>query len=198
MLNPNTIFRKTDAGVAEVTTRKLGLRAELRRVLILVDGRSPVSKLATFVRMPEIDSLMYELQSLGLIDANDGSSISLAPMNPMTVSNGMSPMNAPTAIAAPAVARSHTPTPIVTTAAGTEGILEPTAEQFIAARTAAVRFLHDVLGPSADTLTIKLEKCKNAKDFREQVTSVRQSLGRILGENTANNFLEAVRSAAKL
>jgi hypothetical protein len=194
MLNPNTIFRKTEAGAAEVGNRKLGLRAELRRVLILIDGRSPVSKLATFVRMPEIESLIYELQSQGLIDANDGSSISLAPMAPVTPS--VTTPRAGIASEAP-LATVATLVPHAVTMPA-ESALEPTAEQFVAARTAAVRFLNDALGPSAETLAIKLEKCKNAQQFREQVTLVRQSLGRMLGEHAANNFLEAVRSAAKL
>ena len=34
---------KTDAGMHEVQTRDLGLRAELRRLLILIDGNTPVS-----------------------------------------------------------------------------------------------------------------------------------------------------------
>jgi hypothetical protein len=160
MLSPNTVFRKTPTGVSELSARKLPLRAELRRLLILVDGRSSVGKLATFVRMPEIDALVYELQSMGLIDSSDGSTV-----------------GAP---------------------ASTESAAEPSREQFLAARVAAVRAINDILGPSAETLALKLEKCENARELREQVTLVRQSLVRMMGENTGNRFLEAVRSAVKL
>ncbi len=160
MLNPNSVFRKTSVGVAELSARKMPLRAELRRLLILVDGRSSVAKLATFVRMPEIDALIYELQSMGLIDSADGTTAS-----------------------APGAADSGP---------------EPSREQFLAARSAAVRAINDILGPSAETLAVKLEKCENARDLREQVTAVRQSLVRMLGENTGNRFLEAVRSAVKM
>jgi len=69
MLNPNTIYRKTDAGVAEIQARALGLRAELRRLLILVDGVAPVGRLANFVRGAEIDFLIAELETQGLITA---------------------------------------------------------------------------------------------------------------------------------
>ncbi|TAG03410.1 MAG: hypothetical protein EAZ43_07015 [Betaproteobacteria bacterium] len=161
MLNPNTVFRKTPEGVAEITARTLPLRAELRRLMILVDGRSSISKLATFVRLPEIDSLILELQSMGLIDSTDGTAISQQ-------------------------------------ATGAETGLEPTIEQFLAARGAAVRAVNDILGPSAETLALKLEKCQNARDLRTAVTEVKQSLARMLGESTGNRFLEAVRSAAKI
>lgn len=67
MRNPNTIFFKTEAAVAEISTRELGLRAELRRLLILVDGHAPLSRLAIFVRGAEIDALIAELELLGLV-----------------------------------------------------------------------------------------------------------------------------------
>jgi hypothetical protein len=161
MLNPNTIFRKTPEGVAELTARKMPLRAELRRLMILIDGRNSVSKLATFVRLPEIDALIFELQSMGLIDSADGAAVSAQ-------------------------------------AASADAGPEPTMEQFLAARGAAVRAVNDILGPSAETLALKLEKCQNARDLRAAVTEVKQSLTRMLGESTGNRFLEAVRSAAKI
>ncbi len=75
MLNPNTVYRKTDAGMHEVQTRDLGLRAELRRLLILIDGNTPVSRLATFVRGSEIDFLIAELESQALIASDSGVSV---------------------------------------------------------------------------------------------------------------------------
>ena len=67
MLDVNAIYNKTEAGIAEVKSRALGLRAELRRLLILVDGSSPISRLATFVRGAEIAALIFELETQGLI-----------------------------------------------------------------------------------------------------------------------------------
>jgi hypothetical protein len=67
MLNSDTIFFKTEAGVAEVKARSLGLRTELRRLLILVDGHAPLSRLSVFVRGSEIDFLIAELELLGLV-----------------------------------------------------------------------------------------------------------------------------------
>ena len=69
MLNPNSIYRKTEAGLAEVQARVLGLRAELRRLLILIDGNAPLSRLSAFVRGSEIDFLIAELETQGLVAA---------------------------------------------------------------------------------------------------------------------------------
>jgi|GEM_PF-3468603 len=67
MLDVNAIYFKTEAGLLEVQSRTLGLRAELRRLLIVVDGSSSVSRLATFVRGTEIAPLISELETHGLI-----------------------------------------------------------------------------------------------------------------------------------
>jgi hypothetical protein len=172
MLNPNLIFRKTELGVAEVTGRKLGLRAELRRLLILIDGKSSVGKLATFVRDAAIDPLIYELQACGAIDAADGSAV---------------PLNA----APPASAAMATPAP-------SDQSLAPTQEQFIAARKTAVRFVNDVLGPSAESLAIKLERTRNPQELRDAVNQVKTSLERMMGAAAGQRFLDAVRASVKL
>jgi hypothetical protein len=176
MLNPNTVYRKTDLGIAEIAGRKLGLRAELRRLLILIDGKNTVSRLATFVRDPEIESLLLELQAVGVIDASDGGSIALPGAAAATSVN-----------AAPSAGTSTSDTALL-----------PTHEQFIAARTTSVRFVNELLGPSAETLALKLERARDARELREAVSQVKQSLERAMGEAVGQRFLEAVRSAVKL
>jgi hypothetical protein len=174
MLNPNTVYRKTDLGTAEIASRKLGLRAELRRLLILIDGKNTVSRLATFVRDPEIESLLLELQAVGVIDASDGSAIALPGAAAAGVANTAMGVSAP------------------------DSGMAPTQEQFLAARTTSVRFVNDLLGPSAETLALKLERARDAKELREAVNQVKQSLERAMGEAVGQRFLEAVRSAVKL
>jgi len=44
-LAPNTVLQKTAAGVDEIATRKLGLPARMRSLLILVDGRLDIAQL---------------------------------------------------------------------------------------------------------------------------------------------------------
>jgi hypothetical protein len=174
MINPNLIFRKTDLGSAEVTGRKLGLRSELRRLLILIDGKSTVGRLATFVRDAEIETLLLELQALGVIDTADGTAA--ASVAPPAATATASPMSA---------------TPV-------DQGLAPTHEQFLAARTTAVRFVNDALGPSAETLAIKLERTRNPQELRDVVNQVKLSLERMMGAAVGQRFLDAVRSSVKL
>jgi hypothetical protein len=174
MLSPNAIYRKTELGNAEISGRALGLRSELRRLLILIDGKNSVGKLATFVRGAEVDSLILELQSLGVIDAAEGGAVSALTPTPTA-----------------------TPNLSVSMPTSEQG-MAPTQEQFLAARTTAVRFVNDALGPSAETLAIKLERARNPQELRDAVNQVKQSLERMMGEATGHRFLEAVRSAVKL
>jgi hypothetical protein len=181
MLSPNTVFRKTELGTAEVAARKMGLRAELRRVLILIDGRNTVSKLATFVRVPEIEALIYELQAQGLIDSADGAPLAVPP-TATSVTAALAASAMPAAAAVPAA----------TDAAS----FVPTQEQFVAARNAAVRHVNDTLGPGGEALAVKLERTHNAQELRQAVTEVRHSIDRAVGEAAGQRFLESVRSAA--
>ncbi len=184
MLNANAIFRKTEAGVAEVQARALGLRAELRRLLILIDGTSTLTRLATFVRGSEIDFLIAELEIQGLIA-------------PATVGQAMA-ITPAAATTRPAAAQTATASPIAAPAApsDTDGVLEPTAAQVLAVRRTAVRTLHDILGPEADALALKIDQCKSAQELRVTITEVRQNLDRQMGVAVGQRFLDAVRGAA--
>jgi hypothetical protein len=188
MLSPNTVFRKTELGTAEVAARKMGLRAELRRVLILIDGRNTVSKLATFVRVPEIEALIYELQAQGLIDSADGA--------PLAVPPTATSVTAALAASATPAASTAMPAAAAVPAATDAASFVPTQEQFVAARNAAVRHVNDTLGPGGEALAMKLERTHNAQELRQAVTEVRHSIDRAVGEAAGQRFLESVRSAA--
>ena len=184
MLNPYTVYRKTEAGVTEVQVRALGLRAELRRLLILIDGTATLTRLAAFVRGSEIDLLIAELEGFGLVTSvTIGQTMSIAPTGATPrATAAQAPIASP---AAAAVAHSDT-----------DGVLEPTAAQVLAVRRAAIRTLHDILGPEADALALKIEQCKSAQELRVTITEVRQTLDRQLGLSVGQRFLDAMRGAA--
>ena len=129
MLNPNTVYFKTEAGMAEVKARALGLRAELRRLLILVDGSATLGRLAAFVRGSEVDFLIAELATQGL------------------VTTGASAPSPPSAASAAATTATASARPY-------DGNLEPTAAQLLVVQRAAIRTLHDLLGPDADRKSV--------------------------------------------
>jgi hypothetical protein len=65
------IYRKTIAGHHEFERRTTALRPELRRLLIMIDGRRTVQALEQCVRPGELGHLIADLQSMGLVDATD-------------------------------------------------------------------------------------------------------------------------------
>jgi hypothetical protein len=62
------VFRKTALGVRELQTHELGLRPELRRLLIMIDGKRAVEALAPLFRANELSTLIYELVAHGAIE----------------------------------------------------------------------------------------------------------------------------------
>jgi hypothetical protein len=64
-----SVYRKTPAGLQEMQTRAAGLHPQTRRVLILTDGISSLSRIAAYVRGAEILPLIEELLNAKLIEA---------------------------------------------------------------------------------------------------------------------------------
>jgi hypothetical protein len=92
----DVIYRKTQAGLAEIQTRASGLSLKQRQLLIMIDGKTPAHALP--MAMPEKDLLhkLLELEWDGLIE-RAGS------LPPKTAA---APAPAPAAAPAPAVAGS--------------------------------------------------------------------------------------------
>lgn len=194
MLNPNTVYFKTDAGVDEVKARALGLRAELRRLLILVDGKTPLNRLAVFVRGSEIDHVIAELEYQGLVTTRIGAPHAAGqPIAQPAISAAAIPLA--TSLTQATEPPSSTPSPAV--APGAYANLEPTAAQMLAVRRTGARTLHDLLGADADVLVVKIDRCKDAQELRVAITEIRQTLARQLGAHAGQSFLDAVRTAAE-
>ena len=66
---------------------------------------------------------------------------------------------------------------------------------FLQARSIAVRRLTDLLGPSAETLCIKLEATRSADEFRAALKRVEAILRETVGAQRAAQFLSEVDSA---
>ena len=187
MLNPKSIYRKSTAGVAEVQARSMGLRAELRRLLI--HGTATTERLASFVRGSEVEYLLSELETRGLIVPTVA-----APQAGIgaVIGKGVSASSS----AGPVTITASPPSP-APNAVGSDGLPEPTAAQVQAVRRAAIRTLHDILGPGADRLAIKIENCKDAQQMRAAVNEVRQILDQQVGAAAGLRFLNTVRGAAE-
>ena len=64
----DVIYRKTDLGVAEITTRASGLSLKLRQLLIMIDGKTPNHALPLAMDEKELVHRLLELEWDGLIE----------------------------------------------------------------------------------------------------------------------------------
>jgi hypothetical protein len=65
----DVVFRKTLLGHNELEHRHMMLRPELRRLLILVDGHTPIEDFGALFRMGELPKFLDELLALGLVES---------------------------------------------------------------------------------------------------------------------------------
>ena len=83
----NLVFNKTGKGKEEIATKKWGLSINLRRILILVDGKSDVAKLLSKGSVfKDVEASLEELSENGYIDIA-GHSDSSTPIQSASSSN---------------------------------------------------------------------------------------------------------------
>lgn len=162
------IYTKTPKGIAEVSLRSAQLAMTARRVLIMVDGKRTVDDLAVLLRPGEIDSVIAQLESTGLIQrVLHGSSLEVPTV--FGRDDAMPPM--------PAGAPSEDANPM-------------TLDE---AKRRAVRELNDRLGPDAESLAIRIENCRTIEDFRERVREAERFVSAMHGAAAAQDYLRALR-----
>jgi hypothetical protein len=169
-MDGSIVFAKTPKGVAEVTARTAQLAMTTRRVLIMIDGKRSVDELAVLLKPGEIDGVIAQLESLGLIHRNAPSHALDVP----TVAGREMEAMAPTTQGSPA---GDDPNPM-------------TLEE---AKRRAVRELTDRLGPDAERLSIRIEQCRTIEQFRELVREAERFVSAALGPAAAADYLRALR-----
>jgi len=169
-MDGSLVYSKTPKGVAEIAARSAQLSMTTRRVLIMIDGKRSVDELAVLLRPGEIDAVIAQLESAGLIQRSSTSA---------------------SALDVPTVAGRDTdalPTTQGPTAA--EDGNPMTLEE---AKRRAVRELTDRLGPDAETLAMRIEHCRTIEDFRERVREAERFVTAALGATAAAEYLRALR-----
>ena len=168
-MDGSSVYSKTPKGVAEVAARSAQLSMTTRRVLIMVDGKRTLDELAVLLRPGEIDAVITQLESAGLIQRN----------------------SATHAIDVPTVAGRVLESVAPTTQGGAPDEQNPmTLDE---AKRRAVRELTDRLGPGAESLAIRIEGCKTIEDFRERVREAERLVTAALGPVAAQDYLRALR-----
>jgi hypothetical protein len=171
-MDGSLVFAKTPKGVAEVGARSAQLPMTTRRVLIMIDGRRSVDELAVLLRPGEIDGVIGQLESAGLIQRASAAQIDVPTVF------GREPESTPT---------TQGPS---TTGSGGEDANPMTLDEV---KRRAVRELTDRLGPDAESLAMRIESCKSIEDFRERVREAERFVSAALGPQAAADYLRALR-----
>ncbi len=157
-MDKNTLFVKTDQGREALTSRPPGLGPRLRTLLIMVDGKRPVSELDKLAGGEgSAAPLLEQLVAAGWVELVQSATAT----EPVTA--------APPAEAA-AVAEALPPLP------------------FSEARRMMVRFLNDQLGPMGEPLAMRVEACKTPVDLLTVLPRIRDGLSNLKGPSTLQRF----------
>ena len=170
MISRTSIFRKSIKGAEAIATRQPGMPPRLRSALIMVDGKRNVEELAKLVSMlGEPDALLTELEASGLIELTEGVAIASLPKAlASTVAKSMAPP-------------SSGPAPVtLATLAG--------AQRF------GSRLLLELLGPTSESLCLKIEAARDMPAFVAAVMRARDVLRDVKGHAVAVHFIEQVEA----
>jgi hypothetical protein len=164
------IFRKTDAGHAEIRSRALGLDARTRGLLILVNGELTVGELTARVGFDPAEMLV-RFVGAGLVER---------------VASG-APKLRPAPAPVPAEAR-HAPAPPAAAPAPPEFLTNDAA----AAWRRALVELAPHYGPDAELVAAPLRSAKTPEQFAAALAEVRDKLSVFLGRKGADQMARRI------
>ncbi len=174
-----TIYRKTDKGRAEISTRAHHLPPRLRGLLIMVDGRRTVAQLAELG--PYVPTGLSKLAEEGFLEAL------------IERARGATPGATPGAAVAPvsepvlgSVLTSAAPEPAVPNAPARP----EQGPEFLAWRQTVVRALTDAVGPMAESLALRMERASTATELQPLLVVAQQVLRNSRGAAAARAFAE--------
>jgi hypothetical protein len=165
------VYRKTDKGSAEIATRANRLAPRLRNALIVVDGRRRDDELRQLIAQAP-DEALATLLAEGYIEV---------------AGTARGPAEAPAAAAAaPAATRSAAPAASTSTSAPASA--SASARNWEERRRQAVRYLNDKLGPTAESLVMKIEKTRDWNELRPHLEMAAEFLRAARGTAAASEF----------
>lgn len=153
-----SVYRKTDKGIAEIETRANRLVPRLRTALIMVDGKRSDNDLRTLCG-GDPEEVLGTLVAQGYIEVI-GTVAERAPAPPASAPGAAAP-----APRAPAKA--------------------PSWEE---KRRQAVRYLNDTLGPTAESLVLKIEKATSWDELKPHLEMGEHFVRSARGASAAREF----------
>ena len=202
----NQVYFKTSKGLEEIQNRTYKLAASLRRLLIMVDGRSTAAEMIQrLTTLGDVAIALGELEAGGFIasgasvEASAGSRVSVPPPKAVTIRPPAAPAGAtPTPSPTPAVNR----TPALSEGAimqdiwGGETSAAPSPAQPLAQSgqpafnldkaKSFVRFtLLGAMGPAAGRRVERIEATHSAEELRVELDAIRDMLPKVLSKRQA-------------
>jgi hypothetical protein len=169
-LVPETVYAKTSQGSDEIATRRHGLSMRVRQLLILIDGRRSVADLGRMMPDTELRANLALLLDQGFV------AVAVAGVPPPAVPIGAgadAPAAPPLQLApqAPPPAQGHD--------------LESVRRQL-------VRQLIDTIGPNADAMAVRIERCRSVDEIRQLLPTIASLVEAIRGRSMMAAFLDEV------
>lgn len=164
------IYSKTEIGLNAIKDRASGLTPRQRSLLIMCDGKRDSAEIlkntaGMGVTAQDLETLVAMNVLVGVSTPANPAQVVAPPANPAPVTN----QNVETP-----VARSVTP------------------EELKILIRRATKQLENLLGPSCEPMSLKLEKSKNYDEFAIKVHDIRRVLVSIRSEKVADEFLASV------
>lgn len=166
----STIYRKTAKGQAEIETRAHRLSPRLRGALILVDGHRSEAELAKLIPV-EPATALSTLLAEGFID------VFAILANRASITTVDVPLPGP----------DSGPVPLSPAAA-------PSIESI---KRDTVRFLNDKLGPTAESLAVRIERTKTMTELMPLLAQATQTLRSFGGAAVSEEFIARFMSGGQ-
>jgi hypothetical protein len=168
---PATIYRKTEAGKAEIGQRRAGLAAATRQLLILVNGVDSVQALQT--------------KGLGDVRSHLDTLLALQLIEPVPAKAAPSPPAVAAAPTAPAAPPAPVPPPV-----------PEDPQRLLALQRRAYQTLQPHFGPDTPIVAQAMLAARSLAEFRDALGGIEAKLAIYMGRKQAAREVDALRNAA--
>ena len=173
------VYRKTEAGRAEIGQRRAGLALATRQLLILINGSDSV-KVLMDKGLPDVRTHLDTLLALQLIEPVQAP-VAAAPVTP-----------APAPAAPPRVeVRPTTPAPTPAPVPAAAPAEDP--QQLLALQRRAYQFLLPHFGPDTPIVAQALLAARSLASFHEALSGIEAKLSIYMGRKPAARAIESLR-----
>lgn len=183
-MNPNQTPIKTTKGLQEIGNRTFNLPTEMRRVLIMINGRSTVEELRKkLVGFGEIDSILVQLEIDGLIAPNPAAN----PPPEISQRPTVEISRRPHELSQRPVAKDSR-RPAETSQRQTPALIpvDSQAEFNMEKAKGFVRFvLFGAMGPSAERRINRIEATTTPEELRVELDAIHDMLPKVLSKKEA-------------